>query len=88
MRDEITYPIPNVNGATVKVWEWISNFIPHFIMEVITYPCLLTGNNHYHAEPLMTHFYDAYVSPGLSVLILLLSCGNIMCVYELIRTGI
>ena len=26
--DEITYPIPNFNGATVEVWEWISNFIP------------------------------------------------------------
>ena len=30
-----TYPFPNFNGATVEVWEWISNFIPHFI----TYPC-------------------------------------------------
>ena len=27
--DEITYPFPNFNGATVDVWEWISNFIPH-----------------------------------------------------------
>ena len=25
--------IPNFNGATVEVWEWISNFIPHFIMD-------------------------------------------------------
>ena len=25
-------------GCTVEVWEWISNFIPHFIMGVITYP--------------------------------------------------
>ena len=24
---EITYPFPNVNAATVEVWEWISNFI-------------------------------------------------------------
>ena len=23
--DEITYPFPNFNGATVYVWEWISN---------------------------------------------------------------
>ena len=29
-------PIPNFNGATVEVWEWISNFIPHFIGHVIT----------------------------------------------------
>ena len=26
MWDEITYPFPNVNGAAVEVWEWISNF--------------------------------------------------------------
>ena len=25
--DEITHPLPNFNGATVEVWEWISNFI-------------------------------------------------------------
>ena len=24
------YSFPNFNGATVKVWEWINNFIPHF----------------------------------------------------------
>ena len=24
--DEVTYPFPNFNGCTVKVWEWISNF--------------------------------------------------------------
>ena len=34
--DEITYPFPNFNGCTVEVWELISNFIPHFIMDVIT----------------------------------------------------
>ena len=33
--DEITYPFPNLNGATVEVWEWISNSTPHFIMDVI-----------------------------------------------------
>ena len=32
--DEITYPFPNFNGCTVEVWEWISNFIPHFMMDV------------------------------------------------------
>ena len=35
----ITYPFPNFNGCTVEVWEWICNFIPHFIIAVITYPC-------------------------------------------------
>ena len=38
MWDEITYPFPNFNGCTIEVWAWISNFIPHFIMGVITYP--------------------------------------------------
>ena len=34
MWDEITYPFLNFNSATVEVWEWISNFTPHF-----TGPC-------------------------------------------------
>ena len=37
--DEITNPFPNLNVATVEVWELISNFIPHFTAFVITYPC-------------------------------------------------
>ena len=24
-------------GYTVEVWEWISDFLPHFIVDVITY---------------------------------------------------
>ena len=28
--DEITYPLQNFNSGTVEVWEWISNFTPHF----------------------------------------------------------
>ena len=35
--DEITYPFPNFNGCTIKVGEWISNFISNFIMDVVTY---------------------------------------------------
>ena len=35
--DEITYPFPNFNGCTIKICEW--NFFPHFIMDVIFYPC-------------------------------------------------
>ena len=35
----ITYPFPNFNGCTIELWEWISNFIPHFVMGMITYPC-------------------------------------------------
>ena len=39
MCGEITYPFPCFNGCTVEVWEWIGNFIPHFNVHVITYPC-------------------------------------------------
>ena len=38
--DEITNPFLNFNGATVEVKEWISKFIVHFIIDVISYPCL------------------------------------------------
>ena len=30
MWDKIIYPFLSFNVATVEVWEWISNFIPHF----------------------------------------------------------
>ena len=36
---EITYPFPNFNGCTVEVWKWVSNFIPHFMKDVIIYQC-------------------------------------------------
>ena len=47
MWDEITYPFPNLNGTTVEVLEWVSNFVPHFIghvskrEEIATYLSLL-----------------------------------------------
>ena len=30
--DEITYPFPNFNGATVEVWEWISSFMDMWLL--------------------------------------------------------
>ena len=36
-----TYPFPNFNGCNVEDCEWISNFVPHVIMNVITYPVVL-----------------------------------------------
>ena len=30
--DQITYPFPNFNGATVEVCEYISNFVLHTII--------------------------------------------------------
>ena len=38
MYDRITNPFPNFNGA-VAVWEWVSNFVPHFTWHMITYSC-------------------------------------------------
>ena len=39
---EITkLPFSNFNGAAVGVWEWRSNFIPHFTGHVITYTCYI-----------------------------------------------
>ena len=35
--DEIIYLFPNFKGTAVEVWEWISNFVSRFIMDVITY---------------------------------------------------
>ena len=37
--DEITYPCPNFNGATLQVWEWISKFIAHFSGRGIEFLC-------------------------------------------------
>ena len=36
--DEITHPFPDLNIAAVEVWELISDFISHFIMDVIIHP--------------------------------------------------
>ena len=36
MWDEITYPLPNLNGLTVEVWECINYFLQHFVNDVIT----------------------------------------------------
>ena len=35
---EINYPFTDLNGCTVENCKWVSNFIPHFIMDLITYP--------------------------------------------------
>ena len=39
MWDEFTYPFSK--AAAVEVWEWISNFIPHFIMNDYNYLSVL-----------------------------------------------
>ena len=42
--DVITYPFPNFNDAIVDVWELKNNFIPPFILDVLTYPCRIKVN--------------------------------------------
>ena len=37
MWDAIAYPSLDFNVAIIEVWEWISNFIPNDIMDVVTY---------------------------------------------------
>ena len=36
--DNITYQFPNFIGWPVEVWEWMSNFIPYVLMDVIPSP--------------------------------------------------
>ena len=31
---KLAYPFPNLNGAAIEIWEWISNFTAHFIGRV------------------------------------------------------
>ena len=45
MWDEITYPFPNFNSCWS--WEWMSNSIPYFMMDAITYPCCDQGWGEY-----------------------------------------
>ena len=63
MWDEITYPFLNFNGCTVEVQEWISNFIPHFIIGVITYPLNRVSKSDPWRQP-----------PGPSVTTKVISC--------------
>ena len=44
--DEITYPFLNCNSCAVEVFEWINNFIPHIVINVITYSCCRDFNGH------------------------------------------
>ena len=37
--DEITYSFINVNGGSVEICGWMSNFISHIIMDAITNSC-------------------------------------------------
>ena len=58
---EITYPFLNCNNVAFKVWEWISNCIPHFVMDVITYPWQYNGPRTPHALWLWNDFWELSV---------------------------
>ena len=56
--DEIAYPFPNFNGATVEVWEWISNFTPLFTGHVISYPWIIhVISNHWNGKVNFCGYY-------------------------------
>ena len=33
--NKITNPFSNFNSGTIEVYEWISNFVSHFVMDAI-----------------------------------------------------
>ena len=61
----MTYPIPNFNGCTVEVWDWMNNFIPHFTMTVITYPC---WNESYFISVKWAKFHENFFSNTVTLL--------------------
>ena len=44
--DTYMHPFPNFNGCTVEVWEWMSSFISHSVMNI--YPCWYGSQNMLH----------------------------------------
>ena len=66
----IIYLLPNFNGATVEVWEWINNFIPHFIMDMINHPAGITVNKWpWYCKAVGKHNADSTSSSGYFYLI-------------------
>ena len=61
-------------NSTVEVWEWIRNFIPHLMMDVITYPCwdirTLHGCPSQMNENLMFNNLSSFVGDDLAGYIL------------------
>ena len=56
---------------TDEVWEWLSNVIPHLIMDVIIYPCwsmLVTHERNERNANLQTTFANAF--PSMKILVL------------------
>ena len=55
MWDKITYPFPNFNSFPVEVWKWISNFIPHIILDAIIFHVSKSG---YRLITIKSSLYD------------------------------
>ena len=62
---EITYPFPNFSGCTLEVWECISKFTTHFIMDVTTWPVarLSVADRCYFSLFVMQIHMHTYVYP-------------------------
>ena len=69
--DDITCPFSNFNGWTIEVREWISDFISHFIMDVIIHPCwdlswsmlvlLVKGPHSFQVRPYIPMWCDIFL---------------------------
>ena len=65
--DEIIYPFPNLNGALVEVYQWISYFTAHIIMDVIDFhdgfkfdPCQLKGDPSHQTRSSLIHLMKTH----------------------------
>ena len=59
-RDEITYPFSNFNGSTVEVRKWLSNFIPHFKVDVLEQLERLSSENTPNPHPTPPQDYPCH----------------------------
>ena len=84
MWGEIFYPFPNFNGATFEVWEWISTFIPQFIVDVITLSILGFKLNHIskmgHMYLNLSHVAYGLKQDAIQYITLILAVTQ-LCVY-------
>ena len=75
--------ISNFNGATVEVWEWISNTISHFTRHVIIYPCWDKGKSMLVKEAPGSRciHYEVFNKQHNQKYQLLSGDGQITCIY-------
>ena len=77
--DEITYPFPDSNDCAVEVWECISNFILHFVLDILihaeikVFSMSVKGSQVYYVECV------SKIKPVLLVLSYLYIAYGIVC---------